>query len=98
MFVLLPGRSLDDAFRIGSEIAAEVTARFPEPVRLQFEKVYWPCELISKKHYVGRSFESERAAPKFDAKGIETVRRDQCPLTARLVQQTLETLFSTKVW
>lgn len=38
MFVLLPGRSRADAFRIGAEIAAAVTAANPPPVVLKMEK------------------------------------------------------------
>lgn len=39
LFVLLPGRSREDAFRIGAEIAAAVTAANPPPVVLKMEKV-----------------------------------------------------------
>ena len=39
LFVHLPGRSREEAFRIGAEIAAAVTAVNPHPVVLQLEKV-----------------------------------------------------------
>ena len=39
MFVLLEGRSRQDAFRIGQEIAAAITAANPSPVVLKMEKV-----------------------------------------------------------
>lgn len=42
MFVHLPGRSREEAFRIGAEIAAAVTAQNPKPVKLQFEKARGP--------------------------------------------------------
>ena len=32
----------------------------------------------------------------FDAKGIETVRRDQCPATAKVMQEAIQTLFVSK--
>ena len=35
--------------------------------------------------------------PSLDCKGIETVRRDQCPATAKLMDKTLRVLFQTKV-
>ncbi len=47
VFVQLPGRSLDDAFVIGDEIAKEITCRQPEDVVLKFEKVYYPCILLT---------------------------------------------------
>ena len=43
VFVHMPGRTLEDAHRIGAEIAAAVTAANPPPVVLKLEKVYLPC-------------------------------------------------------
>jgi DNA polymerase zeta len=40
IFVKLPGRSVQDAFRFGEEFCAAVTARNPPPVQLKLEKVY----------------------------------------------------------
>lgn len=31
----------------------------------------------------------------FDAKGIETVRRDACPVTAKMLERTIRILFTT---
>ena len=39
LFVALPGRSKEQAFKIGNEIADTVTAMNPKPVKLKFEKV-----------------------------------------------------------
>lgn len=97
LFVLLPGRSRQDAFRIGAEIAAKVTALNPKPVKLQMEKVFHPCVLMAKKRYVGYAYESaSQTEPVFDAKGIETVRRDTCPLVAKTLERTLRLLFESK--
>uniref|UniRef100_A0ACD5WNY5 Uncharacterized protein n=1 Tax=Avena sativa TaxID=4498 RepID=A0ACD5WNY5_AVESA len=94
MFVLLKGRSREEAFRIGKEIASSVTAINPDPVTLKFEKVYHPCFLLTKKRYVGYSYESpEQSEPIFDAKGIETVRRDTCPAVAKMLERSLRIMF-----
>lgn len=45
IFVLLKGRSKEDAFKIGNEMADCVTKDNPIPVKLKFEKVYLPCIL-----------------------------------------------------
>lgn len=45
IFVLLKGRSKEDAFKIGNEMADVVTKDNPIPVKLKFEKVYYPCIL-----------------------------------------------------
>lgn len=45
LFVLVPGRSRKDAFKIGEEIAAAVTNDNPYPVKLKLEKIYQPSIL-----------------------------------------------------
>ncbi|XP_035890639.1 DNA polymerase zeta catalytic subunit isoform X2 [Anopheles stephensi] len=45
LFVLCPGRSKADAFKIGAEIAEAVTKENPAPVKLKLEKVYQPAIL-----------------------------------------------------
>ncbi|CAN6575672.1 unnamed protein product [Malus baccata var. baccata] len=94
MFVLLKGRTLEDSFKIGREIASEISATNPHPVALKMEKVYSPCFLLTKKRYVGYSYESpEQIEPIFDAKGIETVRRDTCAAVAKTMEQSLRLFF-----
>uniref|UniRef100_A0A0E0EFX6 DNA polymerase zeta catalytic subunit n=1 Tax=Oryza meridionalis TaxID=40149 RepID=A0A0E0EFX6_9ORYZ len=84
----------EEAFRIGKEIASSITAMNPDPVTLKFEKAYHPCFLLTKKRYVGYSYESpEQKEPIFDAKGIETVRRDTCPAVAKILEQSIRIMF-----
>ncbi|XP_068609589.1 DNA polymerase zeta catalytic subunit [Brachionichthys hirsutus] len=97
MFVLLKGATKEQAFKIGNEIAEAVTATNPKPVKLKFEKVYLPCVLQTKKRYVGYMYESlEQKEPVFDAKGIETVRRDGCPAVSKILQRSIKLLFETR--
>ncbi|XP_034253905.1 uncharacterized protein LOC117652853 [Thrips palmi] len=97
LFVLIPGRSREEAFRIGAEIAAAVTESNPSPVKLKLEKVYQPCILQTKKRYVGFMYESpDQAEPVYEAKGIETVRRDGCPAVAKMLEKSLKILFETR--
>eukprot|EP00070_Physeter_catodon_P036459 XP_028343353.1 uncharacterized protein LOC114485747 [Physeter catodon] len=96
LFVLVEKKSLKAAFEIGREIAYAVTQQNPPPVELQLEKVFLPCCLVSKKRYVGYAYTSPRAKPYFDAKGIESVRRDQCGCTSTLLESTLRTFFTTR--
>lgn len=39
LFIYLPGKSKEQAFRIGHDIADTITALNPRPIRLKFEKV-----------------------------------------------------------
>jgi DNA polymerase zeta len=97
LFVYLKGRTRDDAFRIGDEIAQAVTDMNPRPIKLKFEKVYHPCVLLAKKRYVGFKYESPtQTTPDFDAKGIETVRRDGTPAEQKIEEKALKLLFRTQ--
>ena len=97
LFVYLKGRTRDQAFDIGKEIAEAVTATNPRPIKLKFEKVYHPCVLLAKKRYVGFKYEHrDQREPEFDAKGIETVRRDGTPADQKIEEKALKLLFRTK--
>jgi DNA polymerase zeta len=96
LFIHLKGRTKDQAFDIGQEIAKVITEMNPRPVKLKFEKVYHPCVLLTKKRYVGYKFETkDQVKPEFDAKGIETVRRDGTPAEQKMEEKALKLLFDT---
>lgn len=78
---------LEEAMRLGAEAASLVTTKFTKPIKLEFEKVYFPYLLINKKRYAGLYWTRPEKYDKMDSKGIETVRRDNC----RLVQTVIET-------
>lgn len=97
LFVYLPGRTKEDAFRIGKEMAEAVTKRNPAPVKLKFEKVYLPCVLMAKKRYVGSKYESlADVEPHLEAKGIEVIRRDGIPALQKIQETCLKKLFRTQ--
>ncbi|KAI1115535.1 DNA polymerase family B [Nemania sp. NC0429] len=96
LFIYLPGRTRHEAFDIGNEIAKTITDMNPRPIKLKFEKVYHPCVLLAKKRYVGYKYESkDQIKPDFDAKGIETVRRDGTPAEQMIEEKALKILFET---
>ena len=104
----LHGKTKEQAFAIGNEIAAAITAQNPAPIKLKFEKViqllahgeshlikvlqvYLPCVLMAKKRYVGFKYENiDDTEPVFDAKGIETVRRDGVLAQRKMVENCLK--------
>ena len=56
-------------------------------------QVYYPYLLINKKRYAGLYFSSSaHTHEKMDCKGIETVRRDNCPLVANLINTCLQNI------
>ncbi|CAD2217661.1 DNA polymerase delta subunit 1 [Angomonas deanei] len=80
---------LQVAMDFGKEAADRVSSHFLKPIRLEFEKVYFPFLLMNKKRYAGLLWTNTDKFDKLDAKGIETVRRDNCPLVARMVSGVL---------
>lgn len=60
-------------------------------------QVYLPCVLLAKKRYVGFKYEHlDDVEPEFDAKGIETVRRDGIPAVQKMQEHCLKLLFRTQ--
>jgi DNA polymerase delta subunit 1 len=78
---------LAKCMELGNEAAIHVSDKFIKPIKLEFEKVYFPYLLINKKRYAGLYWTNTEKYDKMDTKGIETVRRDNC----RLVQTVIET-------
>ncbi|XP_076439367.1 DNA polymerase zeta catalytic subunit-like, partial [Babylonia areolata] len=59
--------------------------------------VYLPCALQTKKRYVGFMYETrDQREPVFDAKGIETVRRDNCGVVSKVLERCIKILFTQR--
>ncbi|KAJ9506485.1 hypothetical protein QJQ45_019412 [Haematococcus lacustris] len=98
--------SVARAMELGREAADFVSATFIRPVKLEFEKVYFPYLLMNKKRYAGLLWTQPDKHDKMDSKpglqwramalcaprlqGIETVRRDNCLLVRNVVTTCLE--------
>ena len=89
VMVKFGAETVAEAMALGSEAAAFVSEKFVNPIKLEFEKVYFPYLLINKKRYAGLYFTRAETYDKMDCKGIETVRRDNCPLVANLINTCL---------
>merc|ERR1719412_3406539 len=79
-----------DAMKLGQEAAEKVSEKFIKPIKLEFEKVYFPYLLINKKRYAGLYYPRPDQYDKIDCKGIETVRRDNCPMVAKMMNTCLQ--------
>lgn len=90
LFVYFEGVSKDKAFDLANEIAEVISSINPDPVKLKFEKIYQPAILLAKKRYFGFKFEKKTEVQEvFEAKGIETIRRDNCPVVQKMMENVI---------
>ncbi len=88
---------VQSAHELGEKISKFVSEK--GELLLEFEKVYKTFLILSKKRYAGWKFErlqSKDGSITFkediDMKGIETVRRDWCPLVTETMDSTIKTV------
>lgn len=83
---------ISEVMKLGKEAAGHVTTRFIRPIKLEFEKVYYPYLLLNKKRYAGLLWTNPNKYDKIDMKGIESVRRDNCELVRETINTCLHKL------
>ena len=81
--------TIEETMPLAEKAADEVSKIFPHPIRLEFEKIYYPYLLMNKKRYAGLLWTKPEKYDYMDCKGLETVRRDNCLLVRRLVDTCL---------
>lgn len=62
-------KTVAEAMELGKEAAVHVTGQFINPIKLEFEKVYYPYLLINKKRYAGLYYSRPDKFDKMDCKG-----------------------------
>ena len=82
-------KTLKEALQLGYESSEYVTKHFKKPIKIEFEKVFWPYLLLKKKKYAGVKWTQEDKYDKIDTKGLEAVRRDNCELVRIVVENVL---------
>lgn len=82
--------TVEEAMELGQHAAELISRTFPPPIKLEFEKVYFPYLLINKKRYAGLYWSKPEKFDKMDTKGIETVRRDNCLLVRNVITTCLQ--------
>ena len=85
-------KEIPAVMELGREAAEYVSEKFVKPIKLEFEKVYCPYLLLSRKRYAGLYWTKPEKWDKMDSKGIESVRRDNCRLVQTVVETSLRKL------
>lgn len=75
------------------ELADEITKTFKAPNELEYEKIYTPYLLFSKKRYAALMYEEDPDTPSYiDVKGLQLVRRDNAPIVRDISKGVLDIL------
>mmetsp|Transcript_3469 Transcript_3469/g.7649 ORF Transcript_3469/g.7649 Transcript_3469/m.7649 type:complete len:1149 (-) Transcript_3469:95-3541(-) len=82
-------KTVKETFPLAIEAAKKCSDIFPDPILLEFEKVYYPYLLMNKKRYAGLMWTEPDKYDYMDTKGLETVRRDNCALVREVIQTSL---------
>jgi DNA polymerase delta subunit 1 len=89
-----------DTFRLaalcGDKLTDEVFNR--PPIVLEFEKVFQPFVLLTKKRYIAKKFENVKdpfELKGIDAKGIALTRRDYCTLVKKCYRTIIDTIMGS---
>lgn len=81
--------AIKKSFELGEEAANRISETFKKPIELEFEKVYYPYLLYSKKRYAGLMYTKPEKPDYIDAKGIQLVRRDNAPFVKDISSKVL---------
>ena len=89
-------KTMSDAWEFLNKLGPEITAALfsqTSPMKLEPEKVVTPFLSIAKKRYAGLIYESPQSQGEMFFKGMEVVRRDNCPLVTKTLLGVCEFLF-----
>ncbi|MBI2005269.1 MAG: hypothetical protein HYS80_00715 [Candidatus Aenigmarchaeota archaeon] len=94
IMVKVKTKDLDTAYETGRKLESLVNSELTGIVQMKIEKVFKTLLILSKKRYVGLSYEKSNGNWKEEMvmKGIETVRRDWCDATTKILFEVLNIL------
>lgn len=88
-----------DAFKLatlaGDKLTNEIFNR--PPIEMEFEKVFQPFVLLTKKRYIGKKFENPKdpfELKTIDSKGIALTRRDYCKLVKNCYKSIIDVVMN----
>ena len=89
-----PDGTLKNLFKLAETAAEEISKTFKKPIELEFEKFMYPLILVAKKRYMYVEWtkpDSHNGC--IEAKGVELVRRDNCPYVKETLDSVLNPIF-----
>jgi DNA polymerase delta subunit 1 len=95
----LKTKCIEEAMAMGTEAAERASKElFKYPISLEYEKVYCPLLMLSKKRYIGKLYSDNPAKmTKLDNKGVVLTRRDNFKLLKVAYQKLIDLYTDTGV-
>ncbi|KAL6767178.1 hypothetical protein ACKKBG_A38930 [Auxenochlorella protothecoides x Auxenochlorella symbiontica] len=91
LFAVFPAASTPaEAIEVGKRTAAIVSAAFPDPMELKFERVCNPLLLIHVNRYAGKTWERPDSHPALMVKGLVSMWRQAAPIVRTTLHGVLE--------
>lgn len=85
---------LEKTIEVGEEAGALVTKHLKKPQDLEYEKVFYPFIIFSKKRYVGNKYETNPDKFKQTSMGIVLKRRDNAPILKKIYGGIIDTILN----
>jgi DNA polymerase delta subunit 1 len=92
VMLLIDGETVQGAIDKANGFCDHLNTLFPPPMKIDYEKIYYPYLVLTKKRYAGLLWEDTTKPPKIDTKGIATKRRDVAPIVSTTVSKVLDHL------
>ena len=88
----LKKKCIDESIKLGIEAAnLATTTLFKEPISLEYEKVYCPLMMLSKKRYIGELYSKDSSKyDKIDNKGVVLSRRDNTNILKKMYENIVD--------
>lgn len=77
----------------GDKLTKDIFKR--PPIELEYEKIFQPFVLLTKKRYIGAKYENPFKLSKIDYKGIALTRRDYALITKKCYQELIDILMKS---
>lgn len=87
---------LQKTIDVGKEAGAAVTRTLKKPQDLEYEKVFWPFCIFSKKRYFGNKYEEDTEKYKQTSMGIVLKRRDNAPIVKDIYAGVIDIILNKK--
>ena len=81
---------------VGEEAGEYVTSKLKKPQNLEYEKVFWPFCIFSKKRYFGNKYEFSTEKYKQTSMGIVLKRRDNAPIVKDIYAGVIDIILNKK--